>query len=254
MVKSSGLGQRLYIGGYEISGDVGSIDNASSPVTLLDVTGIDKSAIERIIGLRTGQLSFTAFFNDATDAEHDALKGLPTADVLALWLMGTTRGDVCAALTAKQVNYDGTRGADGSLVFKVDLQGTAGLFLEYGLVLVAKTTHGSATDETGIDHGSQTTDGAVGFLQHFGAADPIPTGTIEYDIEDSSDSTNGVDGAWANLLAFSDVATPWAEIAERVAVDGTVEKWTRASTNGTFTNADFAIGLRRREANEVDAA
>ena len=254
MAKISGLGQQLYLGGYDLSGDVGSIDSAGSPTNLLDVTSINKSAVERIYGLRTGQLSFTAFFNDATDAEHDALKGLPTADVLALWLMSTTRGDACAALTAKQIDYDATRGADGSLTFKGDLQGTAGLFLEYGKILVAKKTHASATDETGIDHGSQTTIGAVGFLQHFGAADPIPTGTIEYDIEDSSDSTNGVDGAWANLLAFSDVATPWAEIAQRVAVNGTVEKWTRASTNGTFTNADFAMGLRRRQTNEVDAA
>ena len=254
MAKSSGIGQRLYVGGYEISGDVGSIDNASSPNALLDVTGIDKSALARIIGLRTGMLSFTAFFNDATDAEHDALKGLPTADVLALWLMGTTRGDVCAALTAKQINYDGTRAADGSLTFKVDLQGTAGLFLEYGDLLVAKNTHSSPTDETGIDFGSQTTVGAVGFLQHFGAADPIPTGTIEYDIEDSSDSTNGDDGSWANLLAFSDVATPWAEIAQRVAVNGNVERWVRASTNGTFANADFAMGFRRRETGDVDAA
>lgn len=250
----SGLGQQMYVGGYDISGNVGSIDNASSPAALLDVTAINKYAFERIIGLRSGQLSFTTFFDVATDAEHDALSGLPTADVLALWMMSSTRGDVCAALTAKQVNYDGTRGADGSLTFKVDLQGAAGLFLEYGEILVAKTTHASATDETGITNTVQTTDGAVGFLQHFGAADPIPTGTIEYDIEDSSDSTNGIDGAWANLLAFSDVATPWAETAERVAVDGTVEKWTRASTNGTFTNADFAMGLRRRVALEVDAA
>lgn len=255
MAKSSGIGQRLYIGGYDVSGDTGQINSIGSPINLLNVTGVDKAAFERIYGLRDGQISFTAFFNPATDAAHDALSPLPTADVLVLYLTGTTRGDPCAALTAKQIGYDGTRGADGSLTFLVDAQGTAGLFLEWGRLLVAKTTHGSATDETGIlaEGGAQTTAGAVGFLQHFGAADPIPTGTIEYDIEDSSDSTNGVDGAWANLLAFSNVATPWAEIAERVAVDGTVEKWVRASTNGAFSNADFAMGFRRRVANEVDA-
>ena len=45
MAKQSGLGQRLYVGGFDISGDVGSIDNASTPTALLDVTGIDKLAI-----------------------------------------------------------------------------------------------------------------------------------------------------------------------------------------------------------------
>ena len=154
MGKISGLGQQLYLGGRDLSGDVGSIDSAGSPTNLLDVTSINKSAVERIYGLRTGQLSFTAFFNDATDAEHDALKGLPTADVLALWLMSTTRGDACAALTAKQIDYDATRNADGSLTFKVDLQGTAGLFLEYGKILVAKTTHSTnGEDETGFNLG-----------------------------------------------------------------------------------------------------
>ncbi len=250
MAKQSGLGQRLYLGGYDISGDVGSIDNASTPTALLDVTGIDKQAPERILGKRSGLLSFTAFFNDVSDQEHEALKSLPSADVLSLWLIGTTRGDPCAALTAKQINYDGTRAEDGSLTFKVDMQGTAGLFLEYGEVLTAKVTHSTADEETGITFGSQTTVGAVGFLQHFSAA----TGTVEYDLEDSSDSSNGIDGSWGNLLAFTNVATPYAATAERVAVDGNVEKYVRAETNGTFTDAVFAMGFRRRVSGDVDAA
>ena len=179
MGKKTGLGQQLYIRGYDVSGDVGVIDDASAPVELLDITGIDKSAMERIMGRRDGKLSFTAFFNPGTDAAHDALSGLPTADVLVLWMMGTTRGDACAALSAKQIGYDGTLQNSGALAFKVDCMAAAGFFLEHGRVLVAKITHASATDETGIlaEGSAQTTAGAVGFLQHFGAADPIPTGT-----------------------------------------------------------------------------
>lgn len=249
MAKISGLGQQLYVDGHDLSGDVGSIDNASSPTNPLHVTGIDKSGVARIIGKRDGLLSFTTFFNDAVEAEHEALSGLPTTDVLALWMMSSTRGDACAALSAKQPNYDATRGADGSLTFKVDLVGAVGSFLEWGVILVAKKTHASATDESSYDQGAASANGAVGFLQHFeDDADP-PTGTVEYDIEDSAN-----DADFTNLIAFNDVATPWAEYAERKTVDGEVLRYIRASTNGTFTNAKFAMGIRIRQALEVDAA
>lgn len=258
MSKQAGLGMRLYLQGLDLSGDVGAINTIRTSSAPLDVTGIDKSAMERILAKRDGEISFTCFFNDGAAANRAgaagssfyALSALPTTDVLALVLMSTTRGAVVWALTAKQINYDWQNNADGSLTGTVQLLGAAGFPLENGRLLVAKTTHASADDETGYDHGAQTTSGAVGFLQHFAAA----SGTVEYDIEDSSDSTDGDDGNWANLLAFSDVATPYAAIAQRVAVAGTVERWVRASTNGTFTNAVFAMALRRRQSGDFDAA
>jgi hypothetical protein len=249
---------RLYLQGLDLSGDVGAINTIRASRSVLDVTGIDKGGIERILAIGDGEISFNTFFNDgaaanragATGSSFLALSALPTTDVIAMVLKGTTAGDAVFCLSAKQVNYDWTRGQDGSLVGTIQLLGAAGVPLEFGKLLVAKTTHASATDQTGIDFGAQTTSGAVGYLQHFSAA----TGTVEYDLEDSANSTNGVDGSWANLLAFSDVATPYAAIAQRVEVSGTVDRWTRASTNGTFTNAVFAMALRRREATDIDAA
>ena len=250
MAKSSGLGMRLYLQGLDISGDVGAIGTIRSSMAAIDVTGIDKSAVERIAGMRDGEITFSVFFNSAVGETHDALAALPTTDVLAMVLTGTTRGDPVFCLTAKQVNYDWSRNADGSMQGTVQLLAAAGVPIEYGSLLVAKTTHASATDETGIDAGAQSTYGAIGFLQHFSAA----SGTVEYDLEDSADSTNGVDGVWANLGAFSDVVTPYAAIAQRIAISGTVERWTRASTNGTFTNAVLAMAIRRLRSADYDAA
>jgi len=248
MVKKTGLGMYLYLQGLDISGDIGSIGAIRSSANPLDVTGIDKDSFERILGLRDGEISFNCYYNDALSTP--VLKALPETDVLALVIQGTTAGSATWALTAKQVTYNWSRNADGSLVGSVQLLGAAGFPLESGNLLLAKTTHASATDATGIDGAAQSTVGAVGFLQHFSGS----SGTIEYDIEDSSNSTNGIDGSWTNLLAFSDVVTPWAATAQRVEVAGTVERWVRASTNGTFTNASFAMALRRRYAGEYDAA
>lgn len=250
MAKSSGFGVRLYLQGRDLSGDVGSIGTIRSSLNPLDVTGLDKTAMERIAGLRDGEITFNNFFNPAEGASFEYLSTLPTTNVLALVTFGLNAGDPVVALTAKQVNYDWSRSQDGAFLGTVQLLAASGVPLEYGLLLMAKGTHASATDETGIDFGAQTTAGAIGYLQHFDA----DSGTVEYDLEDSSDSTDGDDGTWANLGAFSDVATPYAPIAERIEISGTVERWVRASTNGTFTNAVFAAAFRRLRATDYDAA
>ena len=245
MAKKTGLGQKFYVHGYDLSGDVGAINTCRTGVALLDTTAIEETQHTRLQGLSDGEISFALFFNDALAQEHLALKALPTTDRLVMYLTGTTRGDAAACLTALQVSYGWNRGADGALLGTVQALSNADP-VEWAELLVAKVTHSSATDETGINNTVQTTKGGVGFLQHFSAA----SGTVEYDIEDSSDSTNGVDGVWANLLAFSDVSTPWSQIAQRVEVTGTVEKWVRASTNGTFTTAVFAMAFFRGTDND----
>lgn len=250
MAKSSGLGMKLYLQGVDMSGDVGAINTLRSSVALIDVTPIDKSAMERLPGLRDGEITFNCFFNPESGGTHETLGALPSTDVLCMVLTSTTAGQPVICLTAKQVNYDWARNADGSFVGTVQLLAAAGVPLEYGLLLAAKTTHASADDETGIDFGAQTTAGAIGFLQHFSAA----SGTVEYDLEDSSDSTTGADGSWANLGAFTDVATPYAATAQRIEISGTVERWVRASTNGTFTDAVFSMAFRRLRATDYDAA
>ena len=101
MAKQSGLNQRFYIAGNDISGDVGSINQATASRNVQDITGLDKSALERIGLHADGLLNFTGFMNTATDKSHDALKGLPPGDVGVMYLIGTTRGDPVAAMEAR---------------------------------------------------------------------------------------------------------------------------------------------------------
>jgi hypothetical protein len=63
MSKSSGLGDNFLIGGFDLSGDVSSVDTISGPLATLGVTAIKSSANERIGGLRDGDLQFTSFFD-----------------------------------------------------------------------------------------------------------------------------------------------------------------------------------------------
>jgi hypothetical protein len=74
--KQTGLGDNCYISGYNLSGDVGSLGRIGGGPALLDVTGIDKSAFERLGGLRDGGVDFSAFFNPAAGQAHPVLSAL----------------------------------------------------------------------------------------------------------------------------------------------------------------------------------
>jgi len=62
MAKQSGLGDNFYIGGYDLSGDLASVDQISGGPALIDVTPINSSANVRIGGLRDGSMQFTSFW------------------------------------------------------------------------------------------------------------------------------------------------------------------------------------------------
>ena len=113
-LKESGLGDRLFVAGYDLSGDIGSIQKISGGPAPLEVTGIDKSGYERIGGRRDGGLDFTAWFDDQPGQAHPRLGSLPTTDQIVTYFHGATQGNTCASLVAKQVNYDGNRAADGA--------------------------------------------------------------------------------------------------------------------------------------------
>lgn len=58
-----GLGNRFFLAGVDVSGDVAAIDECAGSIELHDVTRLSKSAFERIGGLRDGLIKFTAYFN-----------------------------------------------------------------------------------------------------------------------------------------------------------------------------------------------
>ena len=244
MAKSSGLGQQFYIAGYDLSGDVGSLSGVGSPRQLLEITSINKSAVERLNGRSDASLSFNTFFNDAAAQEHAALSGLPTADRLVLWGVSGSTGDAACAFPAKQMNYDGSRGADGSLAFSVDVvaDGIASDWCE--LLTDGKVTHSSAGSSTSRDDWSATSAGLVAHLQIVTAASGTPTVTIQ------QSSDNGVSDAWATLASFTAGGYASTPTAERITVSGAVERYLRVTTTGTFSNAQFVVATRRGTAQD----
>lgn len=243
MAKQSGLGDALYLTGFDLSGDIGSLGRVAGGPSTQDVTGIDKSAMERIGGLRDGGIDFTAYFNKAAGQEHLRLSTLPTTDVVVTYCRGTTLGNPAAALVAKQINYDGTRSDDGSFTFTVQAQANA-FGLEWGRQLTAgKRTDTTATNGTSVDLGTASP-GAFGlqaYLQVF--AFTGTSATIK--LQESSD--NAVGDAFADVVGGSFGAQS-AVGASRIATAAiNVERYLRVVTTGTFSNVVFSVVAIRND-------
>lgn len=239
MAKQSGLGDNFYIGGYDISGDVAAVTTISARTALLPLVGIDKSAHERINGQRDGELSFNTWFNDATDQEHDALKGLVNTDRVVMYFRGTTLGNPVAALIGKQINYDWDRGDDGSLRGTVQCLPNA-FGLEWGESLTAgKRTDTGATNGASIDYGSVSSlFGMAAYLEVFSF-----TGTnVLVKVQDSAD-----DVAFADITGGTFATVAGAPAQERIetGLTATIRRYVRVITGGTFTNVVFAVSFVR---------
>ena len=85
MAKESGLGMSAIIddsGGSArtISNDITNADFAT-PREEQDITGLDKSAHERLLLLADFTVSISGVFNDASNMSHDVFKTVPSSSV-----------------------------------------------------------------------------------------------------------------------------------------------------------------------------
>lgn len=249
MAKQPGLGDNFYLEGLDVSGDIGSLSSISCPLTAQDTTGIDKLAHERIGLLRDGSMAWSAFWNPgvAANTAHSAHRGLTTADRQMLYCRGTALGSAGASMIGKQINYDGARGADGSLVFSVNGQGN-GFGLEWGNLLTpGKLTQVAAGNGTGVDLGTLPISYSFGWAAYLHVFSFTGT-SITVKIQDSADNSAWLDLAGAGFAAVSGAA-PFA--AQRITAGATstatVRRYARIVSSGTFSSAIFAVNFVRYE-------
>lgn len=244
MAKQTGLGDRLFVDGLNVSGDVTAIDTLGGGLEPLDATGIDKSAFERLGGLRDGRAEFTCWWNpgEEADAAHAALSTLPRSDRVLTYCRGTSLGGSAAGMVFKQANYDGTRDSEGSFTLAVQALAN-GTGLEWGVQGTAGIrTDTAATNGSSVDHGAATEFGLTAYLHVFAF-----TGTsVTVKLQESSD--DGAADSWADVVGGGFTAAT-AVGAERIATatDLDVERYLRVVTTGTFSNAEFAVVIVRHE-------
>lgn len=243
MAKQTGLADAFYIDGHDLSGNITSVDTVATRKAVIETPTIGKTAMERLAGMGDGEISFTSWFDDGTNLLHDAVSGLPTTDVTVAYCRGTAADSAVAMLVAKQINYDYSRGTDKSLTANVQCLGN-GNGLEWGVLFAAEATQSSSGSTASKDDGASTSDGLAAVLQIM----DINSGTPTFKIQDSPN-----DSDWTDLVSFSAVANGNEPSAERVTVTGTVNRYLRITSTGTFSNAKFIVAYRRGESTDDTA-
>jgi hypothetical protein len=124
MAKESGLGMTCTVDdvggtGRAITNDVSDVQ-IGTPNSLQDVTGLDKSAIERLILLADGSVTLQGFFNPAANLSHDVFKEAGQTAVGRTVVIVHSGQTFTAEMHI--TSYVVARGADGSLTWTAALE------------------------------------------------------------------------------------------------------------------------------------
>ena len=97
MAKTSGVATYVAIDNaavslQDISNDVSSVSNSSSQ-NLLDVTGMDKTAVEKIAGLRDNTLSMNGYYNNAANMSNQVLSSMTGVRSIDIRIGGNSQGN-----------------------------------------------------------------------------------------------------------------------------------------------------------------
>lgn len=119
MAKVSGLTTAVTIASNVISNDVRSI-NVDTPYGVQDITGLDKSAVERLLLRADCTGTVNGIFNTASSMSHATLK-TPGSKTVVIGYPGAT-----LTFTAVFTNYAVAMADDGSLTWSVNFSLSSG--------------------------------------------------------------------------------------------------------------------------------
>lgn len=231
--KLTGLGWNFYLDGHDLSGDVNAIGSITQPLDTVDVTGVNKSAHERLGTLAGGSISFTTIADVDAGQEQKVMSPMGRGDRIVSAFAGTVIGNAAMSLVSKQVSYSPTRGTDALLSSVTEAQSNA-YPTEWGWQLTAgKRTDTDETDGATFDSGAAGTHGAQIYVQVFAFTGTDCTITIE----SASDAIFTTPQTEATHV----VGTP-PEAVRLAGANSSVNRYWRVSTSttGGFTSVTFA--------------
>jgi len=229
---------RVYANGFDLSTFLNSI-SSSTEVEAHDSTTFTATAKTYIPGLIDATLSAEGLFSGAVGATDAvffaALRDAPAS--VWCWLpIGDIDGSFGYGMNAFETNYSIESPVDGLVAVSVEAQSIVGADRVQILApLTARTVTGNGTSR---DNTILTTAGGVGYLQVTAFAGTSPTLTVR--IQHSVDNS-----VWVDLITFTAVGA--TVNAQRMAITGTVNRWTRAiwTIGGTAPSYTLFEGFTR---------
>lgn len=234
----SGIGARLFLDQYDLSGDVGSIGSIAANTNLQDTTVLRDVAVRRLALLRDGQMGFNAFYDPAVGGSQVVLQDLPGVATQVTVCTGSVVGYDTFSLRGLQATFGDTRGQDGSLALDTSIMAN-GTALEVGkLLTTALQTFATAAAGTSVTYaGTSTAFGLSAYLH----AISIGSGSATVAVQDSADNSSFANVTGAVFTAVT------AATKQRIATGATatVRKYVRVNVSGTFTNLAAVVTFIR---------
>ena len=193
---------RIYVGGYDLSGDARTFSGLDNKVDAVDFTGWSNAVRQFLGNMRmVGVRGFQAFANDVTGGAFAVLKDSDVDAALSI-LFGSNAapaaGNTAYLLDSIQIGSDSTFEGGAGVIqgdFLIDAAGGSGGSNPLGYVLLPSTSLSSTTNGTTVDTESGST--TVGYSANIHI---IATSSGDYAFK-IQDSTNG--SSWADLASFS---------------------------------------------------
>ncbi len=225
---------RLFVGGYDLSGDSRNVGGFLSMTGEVDMTAWSDELFNFVANKRAemGITGYQAFVNDATAGAFTRLKTAGTqTDVVALFGGGGEPAvpDPAFILPSIQFSSEASLDAEAAVIetdFKVDAASDVTLaeFNNAWGHALANTLFTATASNASHDNEAASANGATFMLQVLDA-----TGDYEFKVEESSDDGGG--DAWSTVATFTLDGT--AIGSEVISVSGAVEQYIRFTATRT---------------------
>jgi hypothetical protein len=229
-----GKGAATLFDKYDLSAYLNTFESSASADTA-EVTTFGASSKSYIAGMKDATISLGGFFDGATGAVDEVLAAAlsnATTGVLTLAPAGAGAiGNRAQLGNTLETSYTVTAAASDAVSISAEAQITGGL--SPGIILADLAARTAAGNTTANDNTASSANGLAAHL-HCTAF----TGTnITVKVAHSADNST-----WADLITFTQLT---AAGSERKTVTGTVNRYLRITTTGTFTSATFAVAVAR---------
>jgi hypothetical protein len=217
MAFSHGSTAKAFANGVNLSRYLRSV-GASGVRDVAETSGLSSTAKEYIPGLKDATLSGEGMFDGTAGASDPILAAALGASAESVWTVfpaSDTIGNRGIGISCHHTQYEVTSPVDDVNMLTVEANSNVGQES-----IIAHSAHGtvtaSGTASATVDGAAQSTGGGAGYLHAIFAG----TGTFTVKLQDSAD-----DSTYADKQSFTALSAGTA--AQRVAVSGTVARYTR---------------------------
>ncbi len=209
---------RIYLNGYDLSGDINSFEPGYAADTA-EVSGFGDDTKKYVVGLADPALRIQGLFNDGSAQIHAVAESLVGNEVMLNATWGTDQGKFGVGGTVSLNEYSVSSPISGAVTVNGSLLGggSNGIFEFLNTILGKQSV---PIDPAGWDSDIQSNAGMSGHLQFF-----FGTGTV---ILQSSTAAAGP--TWVDQVNFGLATAPTAVYGSPSA--GTVHQYLRAIMNG----------------------